>query len=45
VHVVDAGALQPVDLLDLVDQVGLQFFFAKYREDVVRVARAVPIAR
>ncbi len=41
VLVVDADALEPVDLLDLVDQVGLQLLLAEHREDVVRVARAV----
>jgi len=41
VLVVDVDALQTVDLLDLVDQVPLQFLLAEHREDVVRVARAV----
>ena len=34
-------ALQPVDLLDFVDQVLLQLLLAEHLEDVVRVARAV----
>ena len=38
VLVVDADALQTVDLLDLVDQVRLQFLLTEHREDVVRVA-------
>src|SRR5579864_1888302 len=37
----DVDTLQPVDFLDFVDQVSLQLFFAEYREDVVRVERAV----
>src|SRR5690606_27163223 len=41
VLVIDADALQPVDLLDLVDQVGLQLALAEHGQDVVRVARAV----
>jgi hypothetical protein len=41
VLVVDADALQPVDLLDLVDQVALQLLLAEHGEDVVRVARTV----
>jgi hypothetical protein len=31
-----------VELLDLVDQVRLQFLLSEHREDVERVARAVP---
>ena len=41
VLVVDVDALQPVDLLDLVDQVALQLLLAEHAQDVVRVARAV----
>ena len=41
VLVVDVDALQPVDLLDFVDEVLLQFLLAKDVQDVVRVARAV----
>ncbi len=41
VLVVDVDALQPVDLLDLVDQVPLQLLLAEHGEDVVRVARTV----
>ena len=41
VLVVDVDALQPVDFLDLVDQVLLQFLLAEHVQDVVRVARAV----
>ena len=39
--VVDVDALQPVDFLNLVDQVLLQFLFAEHRQDVVRVAGSV----
>ena len=41
VLVVDVDALQPVDLLDLVDEVRLQRLLAEDRQDVVRVARPV----
>ena len=41
VLVVDIDALQPVDFLNLVDQVLLQFLLAQHVENVVRVARAV----
>ena len=41
VLVVDVDALQPVDLLDFVDQVFLQLLFAEHVQDVVRVARSV----
>ena len=41
VLVVDVHALQPVDLLDLVDQVALQLLLAAHAQDVVRVDRAV----
>ena len=41
VLVVDVDALQPVDLLNLVDQVALQRLLAEHVEDVVRVARPV----
>ncbi len=41
VLVVDVDALQPVDLLDFVDQVALQRLFAEHVEDVVRVARPI----
>ena len=41
VLVVDVHALQPVDLLDLVDQVRLQLLLAEHAQDVVRVARPV----
>src|SRR5579864_591924 len=37
----DVDALQPVDLLDFVDQVSLQLFFAEHGQDVVRVERAI----
>ena len=39
--VVDVDALQTVDFLNLVDQVLLQFLFAEYRQNVVRIARAI----
>src|SRR5688500_683641 len=41
VLVVDVDALQPVDLLDFVDQVLLQFLLAEHPQDVVRIARTV----
>ena len=41
VLVVDVHALQPVDLLDFVDQVRLQLLLAEHVQDVVRVDRAV----
>ena len=41
VLVVDLHALQPVDLLHLVDQVVGQLLLAQHLEDVVRVGRAV----
>src|SRR4029078_4362237 len=41
VLVVDVDALQPVDILDLVDQVGVQRLLAEDRQDVVRIARSV----
>jgi hypothetical protein len=41
VLVVDADALQPVDLLDLVDEIRVQLLLAEDRQDVVRVARTV----
>src|SRR5579862_394801 len=41
VLVADVDALEPVDFLDFVHQVSLQFLFAKHREDVVRVERAI----
>ena len=41
VLVVDVDALQPVDLLDFVDEVAVQRLLAKDRQDVVRVARPV----
>jgi len=41
VFVVDADALQTIDLLDLVDQVRLQFLLAEHGQNVVRVARTV----
>ena len=39
--VVDVDALQPVDFLDFVHQVLLQFFFAEHGQDVVRIARTI----
>ena len=41
VLVVDVHALQPVDLLDFVDEILLQLLLAKDVQDVVRIARAV----
>ena len=41
VLVVDAHALQTVDLLDLVEQVAVQLGFAEDLQDVVRVLRTV----
>jgi len=41
VLVVDVDALQPVDLLDFVDQVAVQCLLAEDRQDLVRVARPV----
>src|SRR5438067_7014693 len=41
VLVVDRHALQPVDLLDFVDQVALQLAIAENRQVVVRVRRAI----
>jgi hypothetical protein len=41
VLVVDVDALQAVDLLDRIDQVGLRVFFAEDGQQVVRVERAV----
>ena len=41
VLVVDVHALQPVDFLDFVHQVLLQFLFAEHGQNVVRVARTV----
>ena len=41
VLVVDVDALQPVDLLDLVDEIRVQRLLAEDRQDVVRVARPV----
>ena len=41
VLVVDVDALQPVDFLDFVDQVLLQFLLAQHGQDIVRIARAV----
>ena len=41
VLVVDVDALQPVDFLDLVDQVLLQFLFAEHVQNVVRIARPI----
>src|SRR5215475_1098613 len=41
VFVVDVYALEPVDLLDCVDQVALQRLHALHGQDVVRVERAV----
>ena len=41
VLVADVDALQPVDFLDFVHQVSLQFFFAEHGENVVRVERTV----
>ena len=41
VLVVDADALQPIDLLDLVDEIGGQFLDALDRKDVVRSRVAV----
>src|SRR5262252_297404 len=41
VFVVDVHALEPVDLLDCVDQVALQRLHALHGQDVVRVERAV----
>src|SRR5262249_50766970 len=37
----DVDALQAIDLLDLVDQVGLQFLLSEDGEDIVRVERAI----
>ena len=42
VLVVDVDALQPVDFLDFVHQVRLQFLFAQDRQNVVRVAAGRP---
>jgi hypothetical protein len=39
--VVDGDGLRTVDLLDLVDQVTLQFLDAEDRQDVVRIDRTV----
>src|SRR5262249_56200174 len=39
--VVDVHALQPVDFLNLVDEVLLQFLFTEHIQNVVRVARTV----
>ena len=41
VLVVDVDALQPVDLLDFVDEIRVQRLLAEDRQDVVRVARPV----
>src|ERR1700691_2154540 len=41
VLVADVDALQPVDFLDFVHQVGLQLFFAEHSQNVVRVERAI----
>ena len=41
VLVVTVDALKPVDFLDLVLHVLLQFCFAEYRQDVVRIAGAI----
>jgi hypothetical protein len=41
VLVVDADALQAIDLLDLVHQPGRELLLALHAEDVVRVRRAV----
>ena len=41
VLVVDVDALQPVDLLDLIDEVALQFLFTQHAQNVVRIARTV----
>src|SRR2546428_8077924 len=39
--IVDVDALEPIDLLDFVDQVSLQFLFSQDPQDVVRITRAV----
>ena len=44
VLVVDVDALQPVDLLDFVDEVGLQRLLAEHVQDVVRIATDRPSA-
>ena len=44
VLVVDVHALQPVDFLDFVHQVRLQFLFAEHGQNVVRVAADRPSA-
>src|SRR4051812_16555038 len=41
VLVVDVDALQAVDLLDFVDQVGVQRLLTEDRQDIVRIARPV----
>ena len=37
----DGHALQAIDFLDFVHQIGLQFLFAEHGQDVVRVKRAI----
>ena len=41
VLVIDIDALQPVDFLDFVHEILLQFLLAQDRQDVVGIARAV----
>src|SRR5581483_9191659 len=41
VLVADGYTLEAIDLLDFVDQVSLEFFFAQNRQDVVRVQRTI----
>ena len=39
--VVDVDALQAVDLLNLIDEIALQFLDAAHRQDVMRIQRTV----
>ena len=39
--VIDIDSLQPVDLLDFIDQVGLQFLFAEHGQNIVRISGTV----
>src|SRR5690242_4030050 len=41
VLIVDVDTLQPVDFLNLVDQVFLQLLLAEYSQDVVWIARSI----